>query len=94
MKLDWLLFALLIVAIGVVGIGIGLFLAGRLSRWGERSVAKDDGAFMTPVGAPEEDAGEGDAGPAGEDAGEDAGDGGGGGGDGGDGDGGGGGDGD
>jgi hypothetical protein len=86
MKLDWLLFALLVVAIGVVGIGIGLFLAGRLSRWGERSVAQDDGAFMTPVGAPDEDAGEGDAGPAGEDAGD-----GGGGGDG-EGDGGGGGD--
>ena len=75
MTLDWFLFALLIVAIGVVGIGLGLFLAGRLSRWGERSVAKDDGAFMTPVGAPEEDAREGDAGPAGEDAGAGDGDG-------------------
>jgi hypothetical protein len=56
---EWILFALFIVLIAVVGIGIGLFAAGRLSRWGDRAVAKDDDTFMTAVGPVDGDTREG-----------------------------------
>ena len=61
--MDWLYFAILVVVIGIVGIAIGLFVAGRLSGWGERRTAEDDGTYMTPIG-PAEGTSDGDAGPA------------------------------
>jgi len=49
---DWLLFVLAVAVIAVVGIGIGLFVAPRLTRWSDR--AADGGGSEASEG----DAGE------------------------------------
>jgi hypothetical protein len=72
--MDWIFFALGVVVVGVVGIAVGLFIAGRLSGWAERRGGKADSAFMTPVGPPPGpeaagmDGGHGPSEPAGIDA--------------------------
>jgi hypothetical protein len=53
MALDWILFALAVSVIGAIGIGIGLFIAGRATRWGDRRGEGEDDVFMTEVGPPE-----------------------------------------
>lgn len=52
MALEWLLFALAVAVIGAIGIAIGLFIAGRATRWGDRRSAGKDNTFMTEVGPP------------------------------------------
>jgi hypothetical protein len=67
MTRDWILFALGVVVMGVVWIGFGLLVAGRLSAWGERHGDADGGTVMTEVGPPGADDGAPDAGtPEGE----------------------------
>ncbi len=52
MARDWLLFTLVVVVVGLVGIGIGLFVGGRMSRRGERR-ASEDGVGVEDGGGPE-----------------------------------------
>jgi hypothetical protein len=52
MALDWILFALAVAVIGAIGIAIGLFIAGRATRWGDRRSAEKDNTFMTEGGPP------------------------------------------
>lgn len=56
--MEWLLFAIGVAVIGLIGIGLGL-LAGRAwARRAERRSTGGDDAFMTPVGpAPAEEPG-------------------------------------
>jgi hypothetical protein len=53
MALDWILFALAVAVIGAIGIAIGLFIAGRATRWGDRRGEEGGSTFMTEVGPPE-----------------------------------------
>jgi hypothetical protein len=71
MAADWILFALGVVLIGAVGIGIGLLVAGPLSAWGDRHGDGEGDTFVTEVGPPEADDGAPDAGAPGEEGADD-----------------------
>ena len=57
MALEWILFALGVVVIGAVGIGIGLLVAGPMFAWGDRRGDGEGGTVMTEAGPPETDDG-------------------------------------
>jgi hypothetical protein len=41
--MELLVFALAVAVVALAGIGVGLVIAGRLTRWSERDAAEDDG---------------------------------------------------
>ncbi len=50
--MEWISFALGVVVIAAVGIGLGLVVARRVAGRAERRSGGEDSAFMTPVGPP------------------------------------------
>lgn len=64
--MEWLLFAIGIAVIGLVGIGLGLVAGRAWARRADRRSGDGDDEFMTPVGPPsDDDAGAGPGGNAG-----------------------------
>lgn len=50
--MEWIFFALGVVVIAAIGVGIGLVVARRVAGRAERRSGGEDSAFMTPVGPP------------------------------------------
>lgn len=53
--MEWLLFAIGVAVVGVIGIGLGLVAGRAWARRAERRSGAGDEEFMTPVGPPPED---------------------------------------